>query len=84
MQQFHQMKDEIEKIKQALQHLDVMQIEFILMEEREVLQFLKISKNTLLSYRKKYGLNHYNIFGRNYYLKHEIYEAILVQIIHPN
>lgn len=83
IQQFHLMQYEIENIKEALKHRDLVVIDLILMEEREVLQFLKVTRNTLLNYRKKYGIAVYNIFGRNYYLKHEIYEAILNQILKP-
>ena len=81
LQQFHLLKNEIDKIKEDLKHRDLHVVEIILMEEREVLQFLKVSKNTLVNYRKKYQLKPYNVFGRTYYLKHEFYETILNQLV---
>ena len=43
LQQFHLLKNEIDKIKENLKHRDLHVVEIILFEEIEVLQFLRVS-----------------------------------------
>lgn len=81
VQRFQQILVEIERIKLALEKLDVNSMDLILMEEKEVLQTLKISRTTLFNYREKKLIKTYNFFGRNIYLKHEIYEVIIKQLM---
>lgn len=78
---FQQMKVEIQKIQEALENLDVDSMHLILMEEKEVLELFKVSRSTLYNYRSKYKLKAYNLFGRNYFFKHEIYEVLINQLL---
>ncbi|QTV06617.1 helix-turn-helix domain-containing protein [Faecalibacter bovis] len=82
MKTFQQIIVEIDKIKLALENLDVHSMDLVLMEEREVLELLKISRSTLFNYREKKIIKAYNFFGRNIYFKHEIYKVIINQLLH--
>lgn len=78
---FLMLQKEIDEIKKALENKDFYAIDLYIMEEREVLEFLGISKKTLYNYRKKQAIKTINFFGRNVYLRHEIYETIIKQIL---
>ena len=78
---FQQLLVEINLIKQALDEKNFYSIELYLMEEKDVMQFLKISRSTLYNYREKKILKSYSFFGRNTYFRHEIYEAIILQLL---
>ena len=78
---FQQLIEEINKMQQAFEDGNISSLDLYLMEERDVLQYLKICKSTLNNYRKKKILKAYNYFGRNVYFRHEVYEAILKQLI---
>lgn len=78
---FQQIKVEIELIRKALENFDVEAIDIILMDEKEVTNLFKISRSTLYNYREKYNFKTYSFLGRKYYLKHEIYEELINQLL---
>lgn len=78
---FQQLLVEINKIRSAFEAKSFDAIELVLMEEKEVLELLKISRTTLYKYNKKQMLLPQNFFGRKIYLRHEIYAEIINQLI---
>ncbi|MBW1618635.1 MULTISPECIES: helix-turn-helix domain-containing protein [Empedobacter] len=68
-------------MQQAFAEGNISSLDLYLMEEEDVLQYLKICKSTLYNYRKKNLLKAYNYFGRNVYLRHEVYQAIINQLL---
>jgi hypothetical protein len=81
MYSFQQLKVEINTIKQLFLNGDLAVIDLVVMTEKEVLHLLKISRTTLFKYREQKLIKSYQVFNRNVYLKHEIYEAIINQIL---
>jgi len=78
---FKQIESDIEMIKQAMEKKDFYSLDIFLMEEKDVLNFLKISRSTLFNYREKNEIKAYYFFGRNVYWRHEIYQAIINQLL---
>lgn len=78
---FQQLKVEIDTIRQAIANKEFYSLDIYLMEEVEVLQFLKISRATLYKYRKIYNIKPIPLFGRNLYLKHQIIDIIVQQFL---
>ena len=74
---FRQLEIEIGEIRLALERGDFYSLDLYLMEEKQVLDYLKISRSTLFNYREKGIIKAYQFFGRNIYFRHEIYEAVL-------
>ena len=78
---FQQLKVEIDTISQAIANKEFYSLDLYLMEEAEVLQFLKISRATLYKYRKIYNIKTISLFGRKVYFKHQIIDIIIQQFL---
>ena len=78
---FQQLKVEIEKINEAIKSKEFYSLDIYLMEEAEILQFLKISRGTYHKYRKLYKINAISLFGKNFYLKHQILNLFIDQFL---
>lgn len=81
MYSFQQLKVEIDTISHAIANKEFYALDIYLMEEAEVLQFLKISRATWYKYRKIYNMKTIPLFGRKLYLKHQIIDIIIQQML---
>lgn len=78
---FQQLKVEIDAIKKAIESKEFYSLDIYFMEEAEVLQFLKISRGTFHKYRKIYKIDGAPLFGKKFYLKHQIIALIIEQLL---
>lgn len=78
---FQQLKNEIESIKKAIEERDFSTPDVFFYEEPAILKAFKISRSTWYKYRRKHGIKAVILFGRTIYLKHEVLEVIIDQIL---
>lgn len=72
---------EIHTIKEAIKNKQFYSTDIYLMDEAQALQFLKISRSTWYKYKKVYKINAISVFGRSLFLKHQIIEVLIKQIL---
>lgn len=75
------LREEIQNLKNELQHLNWQNVEVLLLEEQDVLTFFKISKTTFYKYREKFKITPIEIFGRKLYSKLQIYNCLIDHIL---